>query len=1055
MDERQLSRVRFGAFELDLKSGELCPASSKESKNRIVLARQPFHLLLMMVEREGAMVTREEIQRRFWPNDTIVEFDHSINVAIGKLRKALGDSAEKPQYIATVASRGYRLLAPVEWIAVAENSPSEQLRQLPNGVATIERSTATVQAGQTVSHYRVLNILGGGGMGVVYRAEDLKLGRRVAIKFLPSETVADSRARQRFEREAQTASSLNHPNICTVYEFGEHDGQPFLVMELLQGQTLRDRLATAEGEKGLPLASLLDIALQVSSGLQAAHERGIIHRDIKPANIFLTDNGACKILDFGLAKLLEISEPEIETHAPPELRPKTPLENDLSRIGLAMGTAGYMSPEQVRGEKLDARTDLFSFGLVLYEMATGQRAFSGDSPEIVHDAILRQVPVNIRELNSEIPPRLETIIDAAMKKDRERRCQSASEMRAELLRLQRDSDSGRSAVQREVPSDPEMIVGLIKRNKRAFVALMVGACVIAAAVLVWAWRFEQHPAKLTEVAVTQNSFNAPVLDAAISPNGNLLAYADTSGLNLKVISSGEVHTLFTPAAARVVRIAWFPDSSNLLFASVSPQGSQHQLWSGSIFGGAPRLLRSDADEASVSADGSEVLFTNGAKDEIWEMNAAGGNARILVSKAGFYFYHPVWYAGRQRIFYLVANHVTGDSVVQDASLESLDLKTGQFSTVRKSCSEFGLLPDGGLILAADSLLWKVPIDAQTALPTGQPRQVAGVQVGLGLHPTVSADGKRLVILKGNRDPANGFGAVIFVADLEDKGMRLNNARRLTLGGNAFAHEWTPDSQALVFESERNGRYDLFKQRLDRSAAEPLVAGSENSAVGRFSPDGSWFLYVAGNSASENRLMRIPALGGPSEEIIDGRDMRNYYCTTAAANLCVIGKQEQDQLAFYAFDPAQKLPPGGIAWGDLREVARTDYNPSDWGLSPDGTSIAMVRPSNREGRIHVIPIQNRGRAGRDVGTASAYDIEVEDWTYLFDLNWAADGKGWYIGTRSDPAGSTFLYVDLKGHATVVESEEGVEPTWAVPSPDGRHLAFSKTTFTENAWLLENF
>ena len=161
-------------------------------------------------------------------------------------------------------------------------------------------------------------------------------------------------------------------------------------------------------------------------------------------------------------------------------------------------------------------------------------------------------------------------------------------------------------------------------------------------------------------------------------------------------------------------------------------------------------------------------------------------------------------------------------------------------------------------------------------------------------------------------------------------------------------------------------------------------------------DGSWFLYVAGNSASENRLIRMPASGGPSEEIIDGRDMQNYYCTTATANLCVIGKREQDQLVFYAFDPAQKLPPGGIPWGDLRELARTDYNPSDWGLSPDGASIAMVRPSNRDGRIHVISLQDRGRTSRDVGTAPAHDIVVEGWTYLFDLNWAADGKGWYIG-----------------------------------------------------------
>jgi eukaryotic-like serine/threonine-protein kinase len=1047
------TRVRFGAFELDLKSGELRSTLGDGPQSRMVLAQQPFHLLLMLVEREGAMVTREEIQGRFWPNDTIVEFNHSINVAIGKLRKALGDSADKPLYIATVASRGYRLMVPVEWIAFAEDPPGEVLPQTKDYVRAVERPTAAVQAGQTVSHYRVLDIIGGGGMGVVYRAEDLKLGRPVAIKFLPSETASDPKTLQRFEREAQTASSLNHPNICTVYEFGEHEGHPFLVMELLQGQTLRDRLAVAQGGTGLPLEELMDIALQVSSGLQAAHEQGIIHRDIKPANIFLTNKGACKILDFGLAKLLEHSEPEAGTKEAPELQPEIPHEAALSRFGLTLGTAGYMSPEQARGEKLDARTDLFSFGLVLYEMATGRRAFSGGTAETVRDAIVHQLPTGVRELNSSVPPELEAIINAALAKDRTRRCQSAVEMRAGFERLQLDTDSRRSAVYSEISSEAQAIAGLKRRHKRAVIAWMAGACVIAAAALVWVWHSGQHSPALTEVALTENSFEAPVVDAAISPNGNLLAYADASGLNLKVISSGEVHTLFTPAAARVVRIGWFPDSSNLLFTSISTQNAQRKLWSGSIFGGAPRLLRSDADDASVSADGSELLFSNGAHDEIWAMDTTGGNARKLVSKDGLYFYHPAWYAGQQRILYLLAHNVSGGSAIADASLESLDLKTGQSLTVCQACIEFGLLPDGHLIYATDSFLWKVPIDAQTAQPTGQPRQVAGAQAGN--HPTVSADGKRLVILKGNNDPASGLGAVVFVADLEDKGRRLNNARRLTLGSTDYAHAWTPDSQAVVFESQRNGRFNIFKQGLDQSLVEPLVAGSESTSRGRFSPGGAWFFYIAGNTTNSWRFMRKAASGGPSELVIEGQDLENYYCTTTAVNLCVVAEREQNQLVFYAFDPAQKLPPEGILRRDMRELARTDYIPSDWGLSPDGASIAMVRPSNREGRIHIISLGESGRTGRSVGTAPAHDVFVEGWTNLFNLNWAADGTGWYICNHSGPGGSTFLYVDLNGHATVLLSQQGVEPFWGVPSPDGRHLAFSKTTFTENAWLLENF
>jgi Tol biopolymer transport system component len=465
------------------------------------------------------------------------------------------------------------------------------------------------------------------------------------------------------------------------------------------------------------------------------------------------------------------------------------------------------------------------------------------------------------------------------------------------------------------------------------------------------------------------------------------------------------------------------------------------------------LLRSDADDASVSADGSELLFSNGAHDEIWASDANGENARKLVSKDGLYLYHPAWYAGRQRILYLLAHDVSGGSAIADASLESLDLKTGQSLTVCKPCIEFGLPPDGRLIYATNLFLWRVPIDAQTAQPTGPPRQVAGTQAGE--HPTLSADGKRLVILKGNSDPASGLGAVVFVADLEDQGRRLNNARRLTLGSSDYAHAWTPDSQAVVFESKRNGHFDIFKQGLDQSGSEPLVAGSESASRGRFSPDGAWFFYIAGDTTSSWRFMRMAASGGPSELVIEGQDLENYYCTTAAANLCVVAEREQNQVVFYAFDPAQKLPPGGILRRDLRELARTDYIPSDWGLSPDGASIAMVRPSNREGRIHIISLEERDHTGGGVGKAQAHDVLVEGWTNLFNLNWAADGTGWYICNHSSPGGSTFLYVDLKGHATILQSQQGVEPFWGVPSPDGRHIAFSKTTFTENAWLLENF
>ena len=929
-------------------------------------------------------------------------------------------------------------------------------------------------AGEVISHYRILDGLGGGGMGLVYRAEDIKLGRIVALKFLPDESAKDPAARARFEREARSASALEHPNICPIYEFGEHEGKSFLVMQLLEGQTLRELLESKrlEGSKShssttslsrnpLPIEQVIDLAIQIADGLDAAHKKGIIHRDIKPANIFVTRQGQARILDFGLAKLAHGATEEAEDanhengdrnagQAMREVAPPATPDPFLSRTGVAMGTAGYMSPEQARGEKLDARTDLFSFGLVLYEMATGQRAFEGDTGLALHNAILKQTPAPARELNPKLPAKLGQIITRALEKNRDARYQNVSELRADLGALKREM----------APRSP------LRR------LLMAGAPVFALLILAAIWFERRQPSNLVLPNIkfrqlTSNSAENPVSTGAISPNGKYLAYVDTQGMHVKEIETGATQAIPQPPDVKrdsvnweITDSAWFPDSTRFL-ANSHPFSENGDAWSSktsniwmfSRLNGAPRKLREHAVAWSVSPDGALISFgTNLGKvgeREIWLMDSGGEQARKLVdTDENSTIDVFLWSPDSQRGLYLRSDSSGNSLLIHNVhgGPPVTVLTSSEMPQDKELRGDFSWLPDGRMIYQIAEArsgttsteeacnFWAMRLDLSTGKVIEKPRQLTswtGFCVNNNMN--ASADGKRLAFLRGV------YHGTVYVADIEAGGMRLRNLQHFTLDeSSSWIQDWTNDSKSIVFTSDRTGQYAIYKQSLDEDTPEPIStgAGSFRDTVG--TPDGKWVFGILKpvDSKDPERLMRIPLKGGAPElvtTILGG----GIFCARPPSSTCVLEEPTKDgkHMTFTAIDPLQ---------GRGREVARLEGEGRflAFDVSPDGTHLAVS--GSPQGPIHILSL--RGHAEQAVPARFN--------NLMGDISWAADGKGLYVTDKTNRS-TVLSYLELNGSTHVLWEQRGGGGLTARPSPDGHHLAIANWSTNNNFLMMENF